>query len=41
MKNNYINPNNNNNLIITKEEVINSFKEAAKDKAVSWDKRII
>ena len=36
-KNNYINPNNNNNLTITKEEVINSFKEAAKDKAVSWD----
>ena len=36
-KNNYINPNNNKTLIITKEEVKNSFKEAAKDKAVSWD----
>ena len=36
-KNNYINPNNNKALIITKEEVENSFKEAAKDKAVSWD----
>ena len=36
-KNNYIIPNTNKNLIITKEEVINSFKEAAKDKAVSWD----
>ena len=36
-KNNYINQNTNKNLIITKEEVKNSFKEAAKDKAVSWD----
>ena len=36
-KNNYINPNNNKTLIITKEEVKNSFKEAAKDKVVSWD----
>ena len=36
-KNNYINHNINKNLIITKEEVKNSFKEAAKDKAVSWD----
>ena len=35
-KNNYINQNNNKSLIITKEEVKNSFKEAAKDKAVSW-----
>ena len=35
-KNNYINQSNNKSLIITKE-VKNSFKEAAKDKAVSWD----
>ena len=34
---NYINPNTNKNLTIIKEEVKNSFKEAAKDKAVSWD----
>ena len=25
------------NLIVTKKELENSFKEAAKDKAVSWD----
>ena len=36
-KNNYINPSIKKNLIVTKEEVENSFKEAAKDKAVSWD----
>ena len=36
-KNNYINPNNNKSLTIIDEEVKNSFKEAAKDKAVSWD----
>ena len=37
IKNNYINPSIKKNLIVTKEEVENSFKEAAKDKAVSWD----
>ena len=36
-KNNYINLSIKKNLIVTKEEVENSFKEAAKDKAVSWD----
>ena len=32
---NYINPSIKKNLIVTKEEVENSFKEASKDKAVS------
>ena len=35
-KNNYINQGVKNDLIVTKKEVKNSFKEAAKDKAVSW-----
>ena len=34
---NYINLGIKKDLIITKEEVENSFKETAKDKAVSWD----
>ena len=34
---NYINPGIKKILIVTKEEVENSFKEATKDKAVSWD----
>ena len=36
-KNNYIKLGMKKDLVITKEEVENSFKEAAKDKAVSWD----
>ena len=35
-KNNYINPGIKKDLIVTKKEVENSFKETAKDKAVSW-----